>query len=71
MSDNIAVLQGYTVEAVAHSVTEPYSTKYILLNPHTPFHGLINVWDCDEQAFTVLDLQDYFFALNSEQEPAP
>ena len=64
MTDNIAVLDGYTVEVrvknlrSAPLVNEGYS--YLLVRPQDmSSNGLIDVWDTDWQEYTMLDASQY------------
>jgi len=64
MTDNIAVLDGYTVEVrvkdlrSAPLVNEGYS--YLLVRPQDmSFNGLIDTWDTDWQEYTMLDASQY------------
>ena len=48
MTDNIAVLDGYTLEAVA---TSDNGELYLLVRPGTDFDSTFKAWDTDNQEF--------------------
>ncbi len=48
MSDNVAVLDGFTREVVAESDT---MTLCLLVKPDTDFDDAFKAWDMDEQEF--------------------
>ena len=48
MTDNIAILQGYTQEMVADSDA---CTLFLLVKPNTDFDGAFKAWDTDNQEF--------------------
>jgi hypothetical protein len=64
MTDNIAVLQGFTQEVVADS--DSY-TLYLLVRPDTDFDSTFEAWDTDSQEylringwlFTITPAADY------------
>jgi hypothetical protein len=50
MTDNIAVLDGYTLEAVAES-SDGLHDLYLLVKPGTDFDSTFKAWDTDNQEF--------------------
>lgn len=52
MTDNTAILQGYTEEYVAEC---DECVLYILAKPEDDFDGSIRVWDMDNQEFIVIN----------------
>jgi hypothetical protein len=48
MSNNIAVLEGYTQEIIAESDAV---TLYLLIRPDTDLDDTFKAWDTDEQEF--------------------
>ncbi len=63
MTDNVAVLEGYTKEVVAESFEH---TLYLLVKPDTDFGERFMAWDTDEQEwvyvngwnFVITDVKD-------------
>ena len=52
MRDNVAVLDGYTLEAVAMSDN---GDLYLLVKPGTDFDDTFRAWDTDNQEFVTVD----------------
>jgi hypothetical protein len=50
MSDNVAVLDGYTLEVVAES-SDGLHDLYLLVKPGTDFDDTFRAWDTDNQEF--------------------
>lgn len=48
MTDNIAVLDGFTKELMAYSDSVDL---HILTQPDTDLDGCFKAWDCDEQEY--------------------
>lgn len=48
MTDNVAVLDGFTREVMAVS---DGCDLHLLVKPETDFSDCFKAWDCDEQAF--------------------
>ena len=58
MSDNIAVLDGYTQELLANRLGKE---THILVKPDTNFRELFKAWNCDEQKYIYLEGWLYTF----------
>lgn len=54
MSDNIAVLDGFTIGYLA-SCNGGYSSTYILVKPDTDLDNRFKAWDCDNQEFVYIN----------------
>lgn len=52
MTDNVAVLQGFTLEVVAES---DIGTLFLLVKPGTDYDDVFRAWDTDEQKFVNLN----------------
>ena len=52
MTDNIAVLDGFTRELVLES---DYNTLFILIKPDTNLDARFKAWDTDEQEFIIVN----------------
>lgn len=52
MTDNVAVLQGFTKEVTADS--SEY-TLFLLVKPDADFDGRFKAWDIDEQEFIAVN----------------
>ena len=50
MTDNVAVLQGFTVAIEAHILYEAYDL-FLLVKPYTDYDGAFRAWDTDSQEF--------------------
>lgn len=48
MSDNVAILDGYTLEVVADNGQDQL---FLLCRPGTDFEGTFKAWDTDNQEF--------------------
>ena len=48
MSDNVAVLDGYTVEYMAHTVDYDF---HILVEPEADLDDTFKAWHCDTQQY--------------------
>ena len=62
MSDNVAVLQGYTREVVATGNT---MDLLLLVKPDQEFDGTFKAWDCDAQEF--ITINGWLFAFEEVQ----
>ena len=65
MSDNVAVLEGFTKEYMAKSATREFP---ILVKPGTPFGGTFKAWDMDEQKFVRIDGREHKFTPAGERK---
>lgn len=63
MTDNVAVLEGFTKEVVAdnHAVT-----LFLLVKPDTDFDSRFKAWDTDEQEFIFVN--GWLFAIEEQEE---
>ncbi len=52
MTDNVAVLQGFTKEVTAENHA---FYLHLLVKPETDFDGRFRAWDCDEQEFITVN----------------
>ena len=58
MSDNAAVMDGYTKELLAYPLNKE---THILVKPDTDLSDLVRVWNCDEQKYIYLEGWLYTF----------
>lgn len=66
MSDNVAVLQGYTVEVEANSDRHDL---FLLVRPGTNFDDTFKAWDTDEQEFIRVNGWLFSCHVTTGQEP--
>jgi hypothetical protein len=52
MTDNIAMLDGYTQEV--HAIADEGIELYLLVKPDTDFDGHFSAWDKDAQEFLLV-----------------
>jgi hypothetical protein len=65
MTDNVAVLDGFTREVVADSDA---CTLFLLVKPDTDFDGTFKAWDTDAQEF--IRVNGWLFVVNDPAEYA-
>lgn len=58
MTDNIAVLEGYTKEVFADA---DMISLYLLIKPDTDLDGRFKAWDTDEQTFIIVNGWNFDF----------
>lgn len=61
MTDNVAVLQGFTQEVVAES---DQHTLFLLVRPGTDYDSTFRAWDTDEQEF--IQVNGWLFSVEEE-----
>lgn len=65
MTDNIAILEGYTLAVEAESKNTGYSL-YLLVKPGTEFSARFRAWDTEDQDFTFVN--GWMFVITSAEE---
>ena len=63
MTDNVAVLDGFTREVIADSDRH---TLYLLVKPDTDFDDRFRAWDTDEQEFIFVN--GWLFSVDDNTE---
>ena len=65
MSNNIAVLDGYTQEV--HAIAGEGLELYLLVKPDTDFDGHFRAWDMDAQEF--ITVTGWMFNIEMQNNP--
>lgn len=61
MSDNIAVLTGFTEEYIAYPINGNSDSIFVLVKPETEFASVFKCWNSDTQNFIVLHGYNFMF----------
>lgn len=61
MSDNTAILKGFTEEYIAYPINGSPDSIFVLVKPETEFDSVFKCWNSDIQDFIVLHGYNFIF----------